>query len=153
MYSNTFQIKLVLCGKMYYIPLKLRTMAGQLHRIKAVNMLQPCQVKLIKHLLWDVIMIDWHHVKITYNGEMVQMPSTIIVPLKDKIRVRWIFKRKLEINLAVCQGRNWYDLHSIANMVVPPPQGPRYPDPPATSPSEPTVSFSDVQLSDYTSSH
>ena len=153
LYSNTFVIKLVLCGKMYYIPLKLRTMAGQLHKIKAVNMLQPCQVKLLKHVLWDVIMIDWQQVKITYNGEKINMPSTIIVPLKDKIRTRWIFRGKLEINLAVCQGRNWYDLHSVANMVVPPPIGPRYPDLAHTSPNQPGVSFSDVHLSDYPNSN
>ena len=122
MYSNTFVLKLVLCSNIYYIPLKLRAMAGQLHKVNMNAIMHACQLKLHKHFLWDTIIITLNGIQINYDGEKIDLPCTILVPLKDKIRTRYMFLKGYGVSIAVCQGSNWYDL--TGPIMVPPPRNP-----------------------------
>ena len=124
MYSNTFVLKLVLSSNIYYVPLKLRAMAGQLHKVNMNSILHACQLKLHKHFLWDTITITWNGIQINYDGEKIDLPCTILVPLKDKIRTRYMFSKGYGVSIAVCQGSNWYDL--TGPIKLPPPGNPIY---------------------------
>ena len=122
MYSSTFVLKLVLSNNIYYVPLKLRAMAGQLHRVNMNTIMHSCQLKLHKNFLWDAISISWNGIQVNYDGERVDLPATILVPFKDKIRTRYMFSKGFGVSIAVCQGSNWYDLSGPIK--VPPPGNP-----------------------------
>ena len=122
MYSNTFVLKLILSSNIYYVPLKLRSMAGQLHQVNMNTIMRACQLKLHKNFLWDTITVAWNGIQVNYDGEKVDLPSTILVPFKDKIRTCYMFSKGYGVSIAVCQGANWYDL--TGPIRVPPPGDP-----------------------------
>ena len=68
--------------------------------------------------MWDVIEIDWRLVKITLNGNVINLPGSVIIPFRDKFKIRWIIKsRSLLLHLMLKQGQIWYPLSSIRDMM------------------------------------
>ena len=94
----------------YYIPLTLRKAAGQLHRINITAIPHPTQFKLVKNWLWDTLTIDWSDIELQVKGEVMQLSSTIVVPLRAKLRIRSLMNKGFHTSLAICQGSSWYDL-------------------------------------------
>ena len=45
------------------------------------NKLQPGQLTIQKHCLWDTVTINWNNVQIFKHDVPVAMPVTVIVPL------------------------------------------------------------------------
>ena len=76
----------------YYILVKLCRTAGSIHLFKITGKLTPEYVKLKRNILWDIIEIDWKEVNMTLNGNKINLPSSVIVPLRDKFKIRQIIK-------------------------------------------------------------
>ena len=61
---------------------------------------------------WDTIHLKWHSICLHMNGTPENLPSSITIPLKDKIRARWMFaKEDLDLQFRIKQGCNWYSLN------------------------------------------
>ena len=58
LYSNIFEIKLILGEDTHFLPLKLRKMAGPIHKVGINRMPSPDQLGLIRNWLWDSLAID-----------------------------------------------------------------------------------------------
>ena len=66
---------------------------GCIHLFKIFGQLTPNQITLERKLLWDVVKIDWKKVFMTLNGTLVQLPKTVIIPLRGKFRFRCIIRK------------------------------------------------------------
>ena len=116
LYSNIFAIKIVLGGDTRFLPLKLRRMAGPLHRV-GINLIPPPgRIGLLPGWLWDSLTIDWEGIIMTSGEETIQLPNTIVVPLSAKFKVRqMISDQSFTVSMALVQNNNWHDLHQNPN--------------------------------------
>ena len=76
----------------YYIPVKLCRTAGSIHLFKIMGKLTPEHVKLKRNILWDVIELDWKELNMTLNGNKINVPASVIIPLRHKFKIRCTVK-------------------------------------------------------------
>ena len=111
--SNTFTVMLYFSDIKQYVPVKLCKTAGSIHLFKIFGQLTPDQITLERILLWDIVKIDWKEVFMTLNGTLVHLLRLVIIPLRDKFRLRcMIRKRSLLLHVMLRQGTSWYVLDS-----------------------------------------
>ena len=112
LYSNIFEIKLILGEDTRFLPLKLRKIAGPIHKVGINRIPSPDQLGLIHNWLWDSLTIDWDGVEMTSGNEIVQRPRTIVVPFIAKFKVRQLLTaQKFSVSMALLQNNNWHDLN------------------------------------------
>ena len=78
----------------YYVPAKLCRAMGSTHLFEMMRKLSPKHVKLNKHILWDIIEIAWKGGNMTLNKNKENLPTLVVIPLRDKFIVRRIIKWK-----------------------------------------------------------
>ena len=62
--------------------------------------------------------IDWRPVIVTLSGNVINLPGSVIIPFRDKFKIRWIIKsRPLLLHLMLKQGQTWYLLSNIRDMM------------------------------------
>ena len=111
LYNNTFQVKLVLGEDTHYLSLRIRKIVGHLHRVSINRIPTPEQIRLVRNWLWDTFVINWNETELLNGEEIVDLPSTIVVPLRAKIKVRQIMShRNLTVSLALTQDNYWYHI-------------------------------------------
>ena len=100
---------------------KLCKTTGSIPLFKILGQLTPDQIILERKLLWDVVKIDWKEVFMTLNGTIIHLPTLVIIPLRDKFRLRCIIrKRSLLLHVMLRQGTSWYALDSKEYLLPPP---------------------------------
>ena len=110
-YSNTIKIMLFISDIKSYVPLKLCKTSGSIHLFKLTGSINKENITLHKYTLWDVMEIDWRPVTITLSGNIINLPGSVIIPFRDKFKIRWIIKSKpLLLHLMLKQGQTWYPL-------------------------------------------
>ena len=92
LFSNTVKIMLFISDAQYYIPVKMCKTAESIHLFKITGKLIPIHIKLKRNILWDIIEIDWKEVNMTLNGNKINLPVSVIIPLRDKFKIRCIVK-------------------------------------------------------------
>ena len=125
--SNMMDIKLVLAGPTYYIPLSLRKAAGACCKISLNGLPNPSQLTLVKNWLWDTMTIDWAGTELCVMDEYINLPNTLVIPLRAKWKVRELVREGFHVSLAICKGGSWYDLGinlGVVSCVRPPPTRP-----------------------------
>ena len=79
------------------------------------------QITLERKLLWDVVQIDSKEVLMTMNGNMIHLPTSVIIPLRDKFMFRcFMRKRSLLLHIMLKQVTLWYVLDSKGYLLPPP---------------------------------
>ena len=117
-YSNTIKIMLFISDIKSYVPIKLCKTSGSIHLFKLTGSINKENVTLHKNTMWDVIEIDWRLVKITLSGNIINLPGSVIIPFRDKFKIRRIMKsRPLLLHLMLKQGQTWYPLSNIREMM------------------------------------
>ena len=106
---------LVICQETRYCPIKLKVMAGHLTKPEMRNCLLSNQVRLDKYWIWDQLNVYWGNVKISYNGNKITMPQKLLIPLIDKIRMKYLFGYDYDALIMVKQGRHWFNLEDQKN--------------------------------------
>ena len=113
-YSNTIKIMIFLSDIKSYIPIQLCKTSGSIHLFKLTGSINRENITLHKNTLWDVTEIDWQSVMVTLSGNVINLPGSVIIPFRDKFKIRWIMKsRPLLFHLMVKQGQTWYPLSNI----------------------------------------
>ena len=116
LYTNIFEIKLILGEDTRFLPLKLRKMAGPLHRVGINRIPSSRQINLIRGWMWDTLTINWSDIEMFSGDETIQLPNTIIVPLRAKFKVRQIINDQcFTVSMALTQDNNWYDLNQTSH--------------------------------------
>ena len=117
-YSNTIKIMLFISDIKSYVPIKLCKMSGSIHLFKLTGNINKENIQLHKNAIWDIMEIDWRPVTITLGGNVINLPGSVIIPFRDKFKIRWIIKSKpLLLHLMLKQGQTWYPLSNVREMM------------------------------------
>ena len=80
----------------------------------------PEHVTLKRKILWDVIEMYWKQVNMTLNGNKVLLPTSVIIPLRDKFKIRHIIRREpLLLHIMLRQGMTWFSLENGRGNAIP----------------------------------
>ena len=89
-----------------YVPIKLCKTTGSIHLFKLMGSLQREDVNLHRNKVWDILDIAWKNITIMVNGNIINLPSSVIIPFRDKFKVRPIIRsRPLLLHLMLKQGQ------------------------------------------------
>ena len=117
-YSNTIKIMIFLSDIKSYVPIQLCKTSGIIHLFKLTGGINKENITLHKNTLWDLMEIDWQPVVVTLSGNVINLPGSVIIPFRDKFKIRWIIKsRPLLLHLMLKQGQTWYPLSNIRDMM------------------------------------
>ena len=97
----------------YCVPEKLCRTTGSIHLFKITGKLTPEHVELLnmlkKKYTLDVIELDWKEVNMTLNGNKINLPVLVIIPLRDKFKIRCTVRREpLLFHIMLKQGMTWF---------------------------------------------
>ena len=95
LFSNNTKVLLSVSNTHSYIPIKLCREARSIHLFRIRGKLNPENVKLKKNWIWDILEIDWSNVSITLNENEVDLPSSVIIPFKERYRARRLLRKQL----------------------------------------------------------
>ena len=111
MFSNNTKVLLFVSNTHSYIPIKLCRVAGSIHLFRIRGKITPENVKLKKNWIWNVLKIDWSNISITLNENEIDLPSSVIIPFKERYRVRRLLrKHSLLFYVMLKQGKTWFSL-------------------------------------------
>ena len=110
-YSRACTIYIFLYNCHFYVPLKIKHLAGHMQMYCIENPIPTTSLSYHKHCLWDSFVVDWKQMKMYVNGTPVHLPSSLTMPLRDKIKTRRMMtKDTLDLQFMIKQGTNWYNL-------------------------------------------
>ena len=92
-YSNTIKIMLFISDIKSYVPIKLCKTSGSINLFKLTGNINKENIQLYKNSIWDIMEIDWRPTIITLSGNVINLPGSVIIPFRDKFKIRWIIKR------------------------------------------------------------
>ena len=111
LFSNNTKILLFISNIHSYVPIKLCRVARSIHLFRIRGRLNPENVKLKKNWIWDVLEIDWSDVSIMLNDNKIDLPSSVIIPFKERYRARRLLrKHPLLFYIMLKQGKTWFSL-------------------------------------------
>ena len=111
LFSNNTKILLFISNTHSYVPIKLCRVAGSIHLFRIKGRLNLEIVKLKKNWIWDVLEIDWSNVSITLNDNEIDLPSSVIIPFKERYRARRLLRKHLLLfYIMLKQGKTWFSL-------------------------------------------
>ena len=94
-----------------YVPIKLCRVAGSSHLFRIRGRLNTENVKLKKNWIWDVLEIDWSNISITLNDKEIDLPSSVIIPFRERYRARRLLRKHLLLFYVMLkQGKTWFSL-------------------------------------------
>ena len=85
-YSHACTLYIFLYNSHFYVPLKIKHLTGHMHMYRIENPLVPEKLSFHRHCLWDSYVVNWGAMKLFVNGVLVQLPLSLTVPLRDKIK-------------------------------------------------------------------
>ena len=94
LFSNNTRILLFISDTHSYVPIKPCRVAGSIHLFRIRGRLNPENVKFKKNWIWDILEIDWSNVSITLNNNEIDLPSSVIIPFKERYRARRLLRKK-----------------------------------------------------------
>ena len=117
-YSNTTKVLIFISNIKSYVPIKLCKTSGSIHLFKLRGSLQREDVSLHRNKVWDILEINWRNVIVTVNRNVINLPGSVIIPFRDKFKVRQIIRnRPLLLHLMLKQGQTWYPLSNVQEIM------------------------------------
>ena len=93
-------------------------MSGNIHLFKLTGIINKENIQIHKNTIWDIMEIDWRPVTILLSGNVINLPGSVIIPFRDKLKIRRIMKSKpLLLHLMLKQGQTWYPLSNVREMM------------------------------------
>ena len=91
----------------------LNKIAGNVHLFTTFSALLLENVDLKKKGIWDVLEIDWSEVHVTLNEKEINLPIFVVIPLLDKLKITWLFKKNpLHLYIILKQRKSWFNLEN-----------------------------------------
>ena len=96
-----------------YVPVNLCKIAGSIHLFRLRERLTPDCINFKRNWIWDVLEIDWKEVRVTLNGNEVNLPTSVMMPFRDKFVTRCLItKQPLLLHVMLKQGKTWFTLEN-----------------------------------------
>ena len=70
-----------------YVLIKLCKTSGSIHLFKLTRSLQREDVNLHRNKVWDILDINWRNITVTINGNVVNLPGSVIIPLEINLKL------------------------------------------------------------------
>ena len=83
--SNTIQIMIFISKIKSYLPIKLCKTSGSIYLFKLMGSLQREDVSLHRNKVWDIIDINWINFTVMVNGNVINLPGSVIIPFRLKM--------------------------------------------------------------------
>ena len=93
-YSNTIKIMMFFSNIKSYVPIKLCKTSGSIHLFKLMGSMQREDVTLHRNAIWDILDINWQNITVTVNGNIINLPGSVIIPFRDKFKIRQMIGRR-----------------------------------------------------------
>ena len=84
-YSNTIKALIFISNIKFYVPIKLCKTMGSVHLFKLTGSLQKEDIMLHRIKVWDILEIDWKNATLMVNGNVINLPGSVIVPFLRQI--------------------------------------------------------------------
>ena len=121
LFSNNTKILLFISNTYLYIPIKLCRVDRSIHLFRLRGRVNPENVKLKKNFVlflfcfvlfcFGVLEVDWSNVSITLNENEVDLPSSVIIPFKERYGARKLLRKQpLLFHIMLKQGKTWFSL-------------------------------------------
>ena len=73
---------------------------------------------LHRNKVWDILDINWRNITVTVNGNVIDLPGSVIIPFRDKFKISQMIRvRPLLLHLMLKQGQTWYPLSNVQEIV------------------------------------
>ena len=79
-YSNTIKVLVFISNIKSCVPIKLCKTTGSVCSFKLMGSLQKEDIMLHRNKVWDILEIDWKNVTLMVNGNVVNLPGSMILP-------------------------------------------------------------------------
>ena len=80
-----------------------------MHLFKLRGRLTIENVRFKRNWIWDILEIDWRDVGMMINGNPINLPTSVVIPLRDKFRTRKLLRRQhLFFHVMLKQGKTWF---------------------------------------------
>ena len=112
-FASICHVHIIFCNNTRYVPLKIGHYIGSPFLFQYNELPLVENITLHKHCLWDIIHVEWDEERIHYKDRSIPLREHLNVPLKDKIKLRWILKKNYQIMYMVKQGDTWYNLTKL----------------------------------------
>ena len=86
-YSNTIKVMMLLSIIKSHVPIKLCKTSSSIHLFKLMGSINRENVTLHRNTIWDIMEIDWQNITVTLNGNVVNLPGSVIIPFTDKFKI------------------------------------------------------------------
>ena len=117
-YSNTIKIMIFISNIKLYVEVKLCKISGSINLFKMMASLQREDVSLHRNKVCDILEINWRNITVTVNGNVINLPASVIIPFRDKFKVRQMIRsRPLLLHLMLKQGQTWYPLSNVREIM------------------------------------
>ena len=111
LFSNNTKILHFISNTHSYVPIMFCRVARSIHLFQIRGRLNPKNVKLKKNWIWDILEIDWSNTSITLNDNKIDLPSSVIIPFKERYRARRLLRKQpLLFFVMLKQGKKWLNL-------------------------------------------
>ena len=80
-FSNIVKVVLFISDVQNYILIKLCKTSGSIHLFKIKGTLKPGDIKLNTNYLWDTLDINWNGIKLTLNGNKIDLLKIITIKM------------------------------------------------------------------------
>ena len=100
-FSNMVKIKLFFADTKSYVSLNLNQSDGNTHLFKLIGELSSDNVTLKKNWIWDVLEIRWVNTHIMLNNKEIHLPTTLLVLLIHKLKVRKLFGKREFMHICI----------------------------------------------------
>ena len=97
LFSNITKVMLFISDTQSYVPVNLCKVAGSIHLFKITGRLTPDCVGFKKNCIWDVLEIDWREVRVTLNGNEINLPTSVVIPFRNKFRARKCIRKQPQL--------------------------------------------------------
>ena len=109
LFSNMTKIMLFISNTTTYVTVKLCRIAGSIHLFRIRGRLTIENVRFKRNWIWDVLEIDWNNIGMMLNGNEKDLPSSVIIALRDKFQGRKLIRRQpLFFHVMLKQGKTWF---------------------------------------------
>ena len=111
-FSNMVKIKLFLADTKSYVSLDLNKISRNTHLFKLTGELSLENVTLRKNWIRHALEMRWDDICILLNEKEVHLPTMLIIPLIQKLKVRKLFGKRdiLHVYIMLKQRKSWYNL-------------------------------------------
>ena len=113
LFSNITKVMLFILDTQSYVLVNLCKIAGIIHLFRIRGRLTPECINVKRNWIWVILEIVWEEVRVTLNGNEVNLPTSVVILFRDKFVTRHLItKQPLFLHVMLKQGKTWFTLEN-----------------------------------------